>query len=140
LGELQFSFVCFLMGHAFDGLEQWKRIIELLCSCDDAVHDISLVDLFRGFVVVLHDQLSVVPSDFFHDELSGNNFLRQQLISWFEIVGVSDLDQHENQSSTVDRMIVETTIQLKKLLWERFQVSLEDLEEMEDAPMIVDWM
>lgn len=139
LGELQFSFVCFLMGHALDGLEQWKRLIELVCNCDDAVHNCSLTEFFAEFVRVLSEQLSVVPSDFFHDELSGNNFLRQQLSSWFEIVGVSALSD-DVESSTVDREIVKRTIELKRLLLERFQVSLDDIEDMEDAPTIVDWM
>ena len=38
LGELQFSFVCFLIAHVYDGFEHWKQLVHVLCSCDEALH------------------------------------------------------------------------------------------------------
>jgi A1 cistron-splicing factor AAR2 len=33
LGEMQFSFLSFLLGQSFESFEQWKDIVQLLCSC-----------------------------------------------------------------------------------------------------------
>lgn len=35
LGELQFSFVCFLVGQHYDSFEHWKRLTSLLCECGE---------------------------------------------------------------------------------------------------------
>jgi A1 cistron-splicing factor AAR2 len=130
LGELQFAFVCFLMGQALDALEQWKRIIELLCSCDDVMHNASMLLLFRNFVSILYNELEVIPKDFFHDELSQNNFLKKQLSSFLQIV-LSD-GIHDNE-------LVSLTKKMDQLLMDRFklQSSLEE-EDSEDAPIIVE--
>ena len=32
LGEMQYAFVVFLVGHSFAGFEQWKRLVVLLCQ------------------------------------------------------------------------------------------------------------
>ena len=37
LGELQFAFVTFLLGHVYDAFEQWKQLVALLTKCDDAL-------------------------------------------------------------------------------------------------------
>ncbi len=48
LGELQFAFICFLMGQSFDGFEQWKQLIAVLCSCEEAMQ--KYPDLFYNFL------------------------------------------------------------------------------------------
>jgi A1 cistron-splicing factor AAR2 len=125
LAELQFAFVCFLIGQALDALEQWKKLIELLCNCDAASRDPQLIPLINNFIIVLINQLEVSPSDFFIDELSGNNYLSKQLTALFAIVGENP---HLNQSINL----------LRRLLVERFNVDLEqDLDDFDDAPVIV---
>merc|ERR1719242_600139 len=37
IGELQYAFICLLVGQSVQGLEQWKVIIDLICNCCDAV-------------------------------------------------------------------------------------------------------
>lgn len=37
LGELQFAFICFLIGESLEALEQWKKMVTLVCSCEDAL-------------------------------------------------------------------------------------------------------
>jgi hypothetical protein len=37
LGELQLSFLVFLVGFSFAGFEQWKRLVILLCQCESAL-------------------------------------------------------------------------------------------------------
>lgn len=47
LGELELSFITFLIGQNFCGLEQWKKIIILLCGCCEAIKSNS--SLFKAF-------------------------------------------------------------------------------------------
>ena len=37
LGELQLSFIIFLIGQVYDGLEQWKNLVQLVCQSDEAL-------------------------------------------------------------------------------------------------------
>ncbi|KAI9030446.1 A1 cistron-splicing factor [Hyaloraphidium curvatum] len=78
LAELQLSFLVFLIGQVFDGLEQWKKLIGLLCQCDEALARYGAT-LFAEFAGVLLNQLEDVPEDFFIDALSGDNFLGHML-------------------------------------------------------------
>lgn len=48
LAEMQFSFVCFLVAHVYDGFEYWKQLVHLLCSCDEALH--SHTELYCNFI------------------------------------------------------------------------------------------
>ncbi|KAJ3332994.1 a1-alpha2 repression, partial [Blyttiomyces sp. JEL0837] len=41
LGEIQLSFILFLVGQVFDGLEQWKCLIQLICSSAEAVKQLA---------------------------------------------------------------------------------------------------
>ncbi|VDK86968.1 unnamed protein product [Litomosoides sigmodontis] len=81
LGELQFSFVCFLMGQVYEGFEQWKRLIHLLCSCTKEL--IEHKELYMALIPVLHFQLRECPEDFFVDIVSRDNFLTTTLTRLF---------------------------------------------------------
>nr|ACO15250.1 C20orf4 homolog [Caligus clemensi] len=37
LAEVQFSFICFLVGLHYDSFEHWKSLLIMLCTCDDAL-------------------------------------------------------------------------------------------------------
>ncbi len=37
LGEIQFAFTTFLLGENFESFEQWKRLLVLLCNCQEAL-------------------------------------------------------------------------------------------------------
>lgn len=81
LGELQFAFVCFLMGHVYEGFEHWKRLVHLLCSCQRALVDFE--DFYLKFLMTLHFQLKLTPRDFFVDIVTKNNFLTITLTNLF---------------------------------------------------------
>ncbi|KAL1215272.1 hypothetical protein V5N11_017036 [Cardamine amara subsp. amara] len=56
LGELQFSFVAFLMGQSLESFMQWKSLASLLLGCIDApFHTRS--QLFTKFIKVIYHQL-----------------------------------------------------------------------------------
>lgn len=48
LGELQFAYICFLLGQNHEGFEHWRNLIVLLCSCDEAVT--GFPELFENFL------------------------------------------------------------------------------------------
>jgi A1 cistron-splicing factor AAR2 len=105
LGELQLSFVLFIMGQSLEALEQWKRLVDALCRCEDAlcraggeargaaaaadgrapdptaaataasVPEALLAEAFA----VIGSQLGDVPADFFTDALSEKNFMVHSL-------------------------------------------------------------
>jgi hypothetical protein len=49
LGELQLAFVCFFIAENYAGFVQWKNIVQLICSCQEAIE--KYVDtLFTDFL------------------------------------------------------------------------------------------
>lgn len=77
LGELQFAFVCFLLGNVYEGFEHWKQLLLVLCRSEEAMRERS--DLYLGLISVLYHQLGEIPPDFFVDIVSQNNFLTSTL-------------------------------------------------------------
>ncbi|TGZ74267.1 hypothetical protein CRM22_001010 [Opisthorchis felineus] len=55
LAELQFSYVTFLLIHVLDGWYQWRRIVQLLASCEEAI--CRRPQLYINLVSVLYHQL-----------------------------------------------------------------------------------
>ncbi len=47
LGELQYAFILFFLGENYDGFEQWKALVHLLCACDAAL--LSRASFFERF-------------------------------------------------------------------------------------------
>lgn len=97
LGELQLSFVLFMMIFSYPALEHWKRIVNILCQCDDLM--INKPTLYAAFLRILYEQLSYSPEDFFHTELSHENFLRPAMTSLFQLLNSDGLPStlHEHR-------------------------------------------
>lgn len=81
LGEIQFAFICFLIGQVFEAFDQWKKLVHLLCSSEMALNLHS--DLYMNFIAVMHYQIHEIPEDFFVDIVSSNNFLTTTLHEFF---------------------------------------------------------
>ena len=77
LGEIQFSFICLLIGQVYDAFDQWKRLVHLVCSSEEAL--VKHENLFTSFITVLYFQVQEIPEDFFVDIVSQNNFLTTTL-------------------------------------------------------------
>ena len=88
LAELQFSFVCFLVGMVYEAFEQWKKLVHLICSCEEYVSENET--FYHSFIGLLHFQLKEVPEDFFVDIIARNNFLTNTLSELFLNIGESD--------------------------------------------------
>ncbi|TRY64817.1 hypothetical protein DNTS_004417 [Danionella cerebrum] len=90
LGELQFAFVCFLLGNVYEGFEHWQKLLALLCRCEDALQ--RQPQLFLGLIGVLFHQLPEIPQDFFIDIVSKNNFLTSTLQEFFQVASAPGVD------------------------------------------------
>lgn len=76
-GELQFAFVCFLLGNVYEAFEHWKRLLNLLCRAEEAM--VKHHTLYINLISILYHQLGEIPADFFVDIVSQNNFLTSTL-------------------------------------------------------------
>lgn len=124
LGELQFSFVCFLIGNVYEAFEHWKRLLSLLCRAEEAMKEKK--DLYLGLISVLYHQLGEIPPDFFVDIVSQSNFLTSTLQDFFQFV----------TSPGVDRTLRKRAENFKTHLNKKFRWDFDaDLEDC--APVVV---
>ena len=59
LGELQYSFISFLIGQCLESYEQWKHLIMLLTESETAF--LTHKELMLSFIVVLYEQIKQFP-------------------------------------------------------------------------------
>ncbi len=123
LGEIQFTFVCFLVGQVYEGFEHWKHLVQLLCSASQALVDRPA--LYRQFLPTLFFQLNQCPQDFFLDIISKDNFLMTTLSNFFW-----NVDSNE----VVDLTLKEKVRKLKNYLSKKYRWSF---EVEADQPVIV---
>lgn len=90
LGELEFCYICFLVGHSLEAFEQWKKIFGIFCSCEVAVKKYRR--LYDQFISVIEVQIQETPEDFLADIVSNNNFVYVKLRDLFRFVASSDVD------------------------------------------------
>jgi len=122
LGEMQYAFICLLVGQSVQGLNHWKDIVDLLSNCCEAVQQKQ--SFYEQFVQSLLSQFQELPADFFRDELTNENFLNQSLQSFLEICNESKLNKDLNKQIQM----------LTKILSQRFDKTF-DLET--DGPQVV---
>jgi hypothetical protein len=77
IGEFQLAFVLFTSVHSMVAFNQWRDVILLCGSCDDAVA--SNAPLFSRLLRTLRAHLEHVPREFFEDEVAVDNFLQPLL-------------------------------------------------------------
>ncbi|RKP27841.1 A1 cistron-splicing factor [Syncephalis pseudoplumigaleata] len=144
LGEMQLAFILLLLGQNYSGLEQWKRIMYLVCGSEDAL-DRWGNTLFVDYLHALQYQLDECPHDFFYDLLSADNFIFVLLKMLFRNVAQQRATPQDDYPSTVAELVKQLA-QFQSFLQKRFgwSPSLEELraeaeiEEGEDAPVVVE--
>ncbi|XP_036961389.1 protein AAR2 homolog isoform X1 [Acanthopagrus latus] len=125
LGELQFAFVCFLIGNVYEGFEHWKRLLVLLCRAEEAMRERK--ELYLGLIAVLYHQLGEIPPDFFVDIVSQDNFLTSTLQDFFQFASGPGVD------GTLRKRAEKFKAHLtKKFRWD-FDADLDDC-----APVVVE--
>ena len=129
VGEMQFAFVCFLVGHSLEAFEHWKKLVNLLCSCDDAVS--KRREVYDEFLTAVEAQLPEVPQDFLVDIVASNNFVYHSLRTLFRNIHTND---------TVDDRLKTKTKRFQDRLTDKFMWDFShlDQEDEDDAPVVVD--
>ena len=130
LGEIQFSFVCFLVGQVYEAFEHLKSLLKIVCSSNSFIarHP----SFFMNFIRVLHFQLKEVPTDFFIDIVDNDNFLVSILRTLFYNIENCDesFDSIEHLKARSDRF--------KKTLVEKFKWNFDvETEDDDEAPVYV---
>ncbi|XP_064651930.1 protein AAR2 homolog [Lineus longissimus] len=125
LGEIQFSFICFIVGQVYDAFDQWKKLVHLLCSCEGALKNHT--ELYAQFISVLHYQVREIPEDFFVDIVSANNFLTSTMQILFSNMESGDIDEGLRKRGLNFREHL-----TKKFKWDFME------EPDEDAPVVVE--
>lgn len=130
LGELQFVFICFLVGHVYPSFEQWQKLVSAFCTSAEAVNRHPA--LFSDLVSVLHFQLQEVPTDFFVDIVARKNFLTDALSALFR--NIADSDVPDNGPASLKMKALRFKMSLVKLMgW-----SFDEEEPDEERPVVVE--
>ena len=125
LGEIQFAFVCFLIGQDFDSFEQWKKLVHLVCTSGDSVK--MYPQSYLSLISILHFQIREIPSDFFVDIVTSNNFLTTTLYELFQNIDCENVDSKLQKKSK----------DFQKHLTDKFKWDF-SCEPEEYAPVIVE--
>lgn len=125
LAELQFAFICFLIGNVYDAFEHWKRLLNILCRSEVAVGKYQ--DLYTNLIFVLYHQLNEIPSDFFVDIVSQDNFLTSTLQVFFSYTC----------NAAVERTLRNKAEKFKAHLTKKFKWDFE-AEPDDCAPVVVE--
>jgi A1 cistron-splicing factor AAR2 len=128
VGELQFAFVCFLVGQSLEAFEHWKQLVRLLCSCDDAV--CRRREVYDEFLSALEAQLVEIPEDFLVDIVTSNNFVYHSLHSLFRTLQLNETVD-DRLKSKAKRFQESLTV---KFMWDFTRL---DKEVGDEAPVVV---
>ena len=132
LGEIQCSFLLFVYGHVFEGFEQWRRLVDLLCSCDQALATNS--ELYHQFISLLNFQLNIIPLEFLLTNEPNTKTVRCEE-NIFLIPKLDNLFQNLNESPEVSGDLKCRADRFKSLLIHKFKWSFDATEE--DLPVVV---
>lgn len=127
LAELQFSFLCFLVGQHYGSFEHWKHLVDLLCGCADSL--LTHPDLFKDFITDLYFQMVEIPEDFFVDIVSQNNFLVKSLTNLFENI-------RETKNANGD--LKSKAIRFENCVSKKFGWCFADDADDENLPIVVE--
>lgn len=128
IGELQFTFVCFLVGYSLEALDHWKMLVKLLCSCETAVSH--RTQLYSQFIEALEVQLAEIPEDFLVDIVASNNVIYRSL---------RDLFRTMQTCASVEGRLRSRADRFRNRLTEKFMWDFSHLDEDEEdeAPVVV---
>ena len=109
LGEIQLSFLLFLLIYSYPALEHWKYLVHTISLCEKYL--ITNPKFSSAFFRIFYEQLNFSPTDFFETELSRDNFLRPVLSN---LLIATDVNVHENCDKDRNKMIDATLYEHRK--------------------------
>jgi hypothetical protein len=102
LGEVQLSFVLFMLLYSHPALVHWKMMVYTISSSERYLK--GNPHFTAAFLRVLFSQLNFAPTDFFENELSTQNFLRPTITALFASLSGPDisatLQEHKKRLRT----------------------------------------
>lgn len=130
LAELQFSYICFLLGLSYESFERWKKLFQLFCMSKDAIAQDQA--LFAKFFLAVRYQLETIPEDFLVDIVENNNVIYNGIKELFRTLDFSDFLLEDD--------LKDGTVQIKRFLQQKFGWEFIGLNEEDDdeAPVVVD--
>lgn len=131
LAELQFSYICFLLGLSYESFERWKKLFQLFCMSKDAIAlDQSF---FAKFFLAIRHQLETIPEDFLVDIVENNNVIYNGLKELFRIL--------ENCDFSLEDDLKDGTVVIKRFLLQKFNWKFNNLfeDDLDEAPVIVEF-
>ncbi|KAK0087529.1 hypothetical protein PV325_000779 [Microctonus aethiopoides] len=128
IGELQLSFICFLVGQSLDAFDHWKKLIALICGADKLIPNRRAI--YIEFLRIIEIQLSHVPEDMLCDIVANNNFVYHHLRKLFANI---------EMNMEIDGKLKSEAKRLRERITETLMWDFTHLEEEEDdeAPVIV---
>jgi A1 cistron-splicing factor AAR2 len=128
IGEMQLSFVCFLVGQSLDAFEQWKKLVTLICGVDNAIPQYHII--YMKFLQSLEVQLSYVSEELLCDIVTNNNFIYRNLYILFGNIELNS--KVEGRLKSCARRLQERLT--AKFLWDFSNLFVETDDE---APVVV---
>ncbi|KAL7633451.1 UNVERIFIED_CONTAM: hypothetical protein RMT77_016322 [Armadillidium vulgare] len=128
LSEVQFSFVCFLVGQDWDSWEHWRKLILAFCCAEETLIENS--DLYFKFLSIFHFQIQEVPEDLFVDIVEGKNFLVVALRTLFANIF--------DNKTLLPKNLISKAKKFQKHLVSKFRWDLNLIDEEENLPVIVE--
>lgn len=139
LCELQLSFIVFFLGHVYDGFEQWKRLFQLICSCQKAFCRWPM--FYVDFLQTIYFQLKQFSNDsvsgehLFVDIDQQENVIYKSLENLFANVSVCN-DNEKMEGNDFEKLI-ERCDKMKNFLNETYSWTFDD-EPDDEKPVIVE--
>jgi len=122
----------FSISQVFEGFEQWKLIVDLLCSCVEAIA--VSPELYTHFISTLHHHIQEIPEDFFVDIVTCENFLTRSLRKFFE--NLESVESSSAREQTLIAALKKRGLRFREHLEHRFRWDFgSDLDEY--APVVV---
>ncbi|XP_006611900.1 protein AAR2 homolog [Apis laboriosa] len=128
IGEMQLTFVCFLVGQSLDAFEHWKKLVSLICGADCAISQRRAI--YVEFMKAIEIQLMHVPEDILCDIVANNNFIYHNLHKLFANIEIN---------SELDGRLKSYTKRFSERLSTKFLWDFSNLQEEteDDAPVVV---
>ena len=145
LGEMQLSFLLFLLIYSYPALEHWKYLIHTISLSEKYL--LSNPKFSCAFFRIFYEQLNFSPTDFFETELSRNNFLKPVLSNLLIATDIN-VDKDMLNKKMIDASLYEHRKRFVNFIRKKFSLfdddtsagfggSVFDLME-EDYPVIVE--
>ena len=137
LGELQLSFLSFLIFGSLEGLEFFKNTTHLICESKNLF--ITKKKFSNNFLMVLFLILKQLSDDFFYDEFTSNNFLKNSIQNLMEIL--EDLKDFKKIFDCFENILKNKfNFEWRTILFnkEMMELHINELKNKEDTPMVVD--